>query len=840
MNREDIALSNCEREPVHIPGRIQSFGALFGFDTKTMETVYRSGNLAELFPVIDREVLGNSFEDISDNRALVHSVRGALGLPTVNIQRERVGVHTIGDVSADVAVFVADEIGVVELEPLRNGTGKPDTPVSRIKTMLAGLDADTGVQSLLNSAVVSLRKLTGYDRVMGYKFLESGDGEVISEAKSISVEPYLGLRYPAFDIPPQVRKLAITMPFRAIHDINDDHVDLMSLDGQRPLDLSLSHLRGVSPIHVEYLKNMGVQATMNLSIIVRGELWGLFAFHHYRPYLLTPDQRSVCELFGHLLSLQIQQTVEQEAMQRRRRIDSTLQTLGDESTFGLVTILERFGTDLQEIVDADGVALVQGNEVHRLGEVPTSDDVVRQILMVSEENVFHLDSLNSTEMLADSDHTPSAGALVSALQPASRTYLIFFRNEIVSQIRWAGTKEKNIQYGPNGPRLHPRGSFEEYCESVSGRCRPWSRADVTAANSIRTILKGALQLQTDESAAELSQHRKQQDLLIAELNHRVRNILALVRSISRNTKETATSLKQYAEAFEQRIAALSAAHDLAGGSGLQWAPLRDLLRTELSAFSSGGIPVDISGPSIGLRADIAPMMALVIHELTTNAAKHGALSEHGKSLRVRWSRENGGLTLRWQEEVKHRLRPPVQQGFGLNLVRRAVPHECGGECETEFREDGLRVRFWLPSEAVRDVKISGGRKFVAPDASSQRLSGRRAIVLEDNVSLAMEMESLLQSMGFTEVLTFADLEKCLADVEGRKIDVAVLDIDLRGKTSFGVANALLDKNIPVIFASGYGSMFEIPDELTDVPRLTKPIRRETLLIALKNAVGEKE
>ena len=293
---EKLALDNCDKEPVHIPGRIQPFGNMLAFGTDSGFVTHHSDNLGDLFGNANQSPLGTGYEELINSRPIVHGIRGALSLPTIRRQRDRIGVFPVGERSADVSVYATDSHCVVEFEPQPVKAAKPQSPVSVVRSMMSAV--------------------------------RDGDGEVIAEAKGPGIEPYLGLRYPAWDIPTQVRQIMLRAPFRVIEDIHAEHSGLVQLPDAVPLDMTFSHLRGVSPIYIEYLTNMGVRATMNISLIVRGRLWGMFAFHHYRPRKLSPDERSIAELFGQLASMMVQKEEEQAGIDRSRRTQSTLNSLG--------------------------------------------------------------------------------------------------------------------------------------------------------------------------------------------------------------------------------------------------------------------------------------------------------------------------------------------------------------------------------------------------------------------------------------------------------------------------------------------------------------------------------
>ncbi|QDT63155.1 HWE histidine kinase domain-containing protein [Calycomorphotria hydatis] len=834
MTTEDVALSNCDREPVHIPGKIQTFGGLLGFDLQTMEVHYCSENLQEIIPSCSPDCLGKKIDQLDLSRDLVHGVRGLLGLPTITRQRERLGVLQIGGKQVEIGVFLTDGIAVLECELVEPPSARSQTPIARVRSMLAQLDTSQDLQLLLNSAVNTLRHLTGFDRVMAYRFLPSGAGEVAAEARSPAVNPFLGLRYPASDIPKPARELMVKSPFRVISDIRDPHAKTLS-NRDKPLDLGLSQLRGVSPIHVEYLENMGVRSTMNTSIIVHGQLWGLFAFHHYRRFQLSPDHRSLVELLGHFVSLEVQQQLEKQKISDRKRHQSLLSAVREHRYESILGLFHQYANELMSALDADGVTILTEEEITHFGETP-ADSIARQLQSHSQEELFHFNRLNENLELTGDELSNTAGAIVLKINPQKNISVIFYRNEVIQSVRWAGMPEKNIKFGPNGPRLHPRGSFEEYRESVSGECAQWTESNYAFAGELRWLLIQMDDSSPDEVAEELMRRMQHRDLLIAELNHRVRNILALVQSIARQTKSSATSVEEYLAAYESRIAALASAHDQVGASGLQWANIRKLIETELNPhLSSNKQHISISGDPIAVRAEVAPTVALVIHELCTNAVKHGALSPTGESLDIHWTYDSGGLMLAWRERMKEQITTPGKTGFGLSLIERAIPFECNGECTMRFEPDGLIVDLWLPHDAVRTIEEPRSSRNVSSTETATKpgFSRGRVIIVEDNTVLALELESQLQALGFESIQAFGSVAAGMEAVKTTEFDLALLDINLEGEVSFDIAFELLKTNTPIVFVTGYDSHDEVPEELAQLPFIIKPVSQSTLEAHIK-------
>ncbi len=846
---EEIALHNCESEPIHIPGYVQSHGAIIGFDKADFTVNYKTDNLDSLIAQADPIELGQTFLEACTNKKLIHSVRNAMGLPTITTQRERLGVFDFGKQKHDVAVHIHEETVILEIEQLVSPADAPSDNISRVRGMLSQLNVYGELQDLLDSGVKALRELTGFDRVMGYRFLENGDGEVIAEARSPSVEPFLGLRYPAYDIPPQVRRVALKMPFRNIVDVQDTNASIIGRI-EKPLDLTLTHLRGVSPIHLEYLTNMGVGSSMNISIIVRGELWGLFAFHHRRPKRLTPDHRGICELFGQLFSMQLQQDIERELIERRKRAQSTRLAFRHTESDSLVDVFGQLGEAIAESVRADGIALVQADDILTHGDTP-SETFIRQLVSVSDDEMFVVDSFASMNQLPPGEPHKSAGAVVTSVDANRRVLIVYFRNEIIENVRWGGAPEKQVTLGPNGPRLSPRGSFGEYTESVTGKCEPWNQGDVSAALELRGVVLDLVFQDSERSKEVWSKQRNYQNLLVAELNHRVKNILALVRSISQQTSDSAVSLEAYVQSFEKRISALATAHDLIGSSGLQFASLEGLLTREIKPYLNTRQDITVAGDPIGLRPEVAPILALVFHELVSNSVKHGALSSNVGVLSIKWHRDAGGVALDWGESKLRGIQPPTHRGFGLTLIEQAIPYECGGKVSLSFKDDGLRVKIWLPSEAVtvpdqqppkpqivgNSKKLLGNLPVKAISESDTSLDQKSILIVEDKMVLALEMKRIFNNFGYDQVFAAPDSPTAVPVIESERLAMAVLDINLGQVTSFNLAIMLQKKKIPFVFVSGHDGNFDIPTELADVPRLTKPVDQADLERVVKKLTG---
>ena len=810
--------------------------------------LYASGNLADITGIEAAQALNGTAADLLGNE-LSHAVRNALSASTSAVQRERVGIFELAGRQLDFYCHRnAQGLVVIEVEAVPALTESHTVAIDRVRALLAQITARSNLADMLKFAVTGLHQITGYDRVKAYRYQANGDGEVVAEYCVPGVESFLGLRYPAWDVPVQARALQIKSPLRILPDV--EHVPspvLARATHAEELDLSLAHVRGVSPIHLEYLRNMGVTGTLSLGIVVDGKLWGMFAAHHMQAMELSPETRMACELFTQMFSLIVHKAIEVKksearetaAVARHAIISST-----DRET-DLLDGFEDLAPILRQVIDCDGLAVLRERDIRVTGSTPSRSALLRLAHLQADEDdlIETSESLVSSPELGDQDLGASAGMLLVRATAAYPLQLAFFRDESLRKLTWAGKPDKAVTAGKFGPRLSPRGSFDAYVEERRHHSDPWSEEDVAAARELQILLT-QIAARGERSQAEQHKsmlvHQRQQDILIAELNHRVKNILALIKSLAAQARRAAHTVEDYAEAMEKRINALASAHDLATTNTLQGVPLRQVLEIEMEPYlieRRGQVLLD--GPVVGLRAEVSPMLSMVVHELATNAAKYGALSVEDGLVRVVWSQDEAGLHLKWTEMNGPPITntTPERQGFGRSLIEQAIPFEFDGTAELTFQPGGVSFVCHLPSQTLTDIS-----DLVQPDLPAkvieirQAAAGQRALLVEDNVVLAMDTAETLRRLGCEEVLTVASSTAADALLDSREIDVAVLDMNLRGTNSYPLASKLLGRNVPVVFVTGYGADVRLPDDLLGVPILTKPLSQARLSHALKQVL----
>jgi light-regulated signal transduction histidine kinase (bacteriophytochrome)/CheY-like chemotaxis protein len=841
MNQQ-VDLSNCDREPIHIPGSVQPFGFLLTL-LSDFTIVIASDNTGDFLGNDIGSILQKPLAEVF-SAAAVAAIRARVDYLAGPDAVERMfGLELQpGGKPYDIAIHFSGAYLIVEAEP---SVVEPDVNSGEmVRLMLARVRKARGLTELAQEAARQMKILNGFDRVMVYRFHPDGSGEVIAEVAASGLEPFLGLHYPASDIPKQARILYQRNWLRIISDINAKPALLKATSSHSAplLDLSMSVLRSVSPIHVEYLRNMGVGASMSVSILVDGKLWGLFACHHYSQRHISFERRTAAELFGQMFSWIVEGReregdVAYEA--KAHRIQEKLMESAASRAHGPRPITEFIG-DYRKMIECDGIAVWSDGEITLEGETPTESevkDLINFINRTSPGRICASGEIAKVYAAGESFRDRAAGFLAIPISRMPRDCLIFFRREILRSVNWAGDPNKVYSEGPLGARLTPRKSFELWQEVVSGQSKPWTSADLHIAESLRvTLLEVILQL-ADLAARERRGAQERQELMIAELNHRVRNILSLVRALVAQSKDTASSTEEFASVLGGRIQALARAHDQI--TNLNWAPvaLKSLVESEAGAYLGARADrISMSGPEVALDPKAFATLALVVHEMMTNSAKYGALADSTGQVEVLWTLDEGSsLVIDWKESGGPPVQPPTRRGFGTTIIERSVPFDLKGDAEIKFDLLGVQARFVIPANYVEMIPGMSGLpgKVAAKEQTMPRISDT-ALIVEDNLIIAMSAEVILLELGARHVETAASVSQALRSIEREKPSFALLDVNLGSENSVKVGQKLLELDVPFIFATGYGERAPIPEELSAAPVIQKPYTREVV----ENALGK--
>ena len=739
-------------------------GCLLACTADVARVLRCSENAAEMLGLTG-DVVGRPIAELLGGD-LVHDVFNALAKSSEPRRPGLLQSVAVGAGTFDIAIHRHAGNVIIEFEP--SGLPGSEGPLDIARSLISRTQVLLDSKEFNKRVPRYLQALLGYDRVMLYEFAADGSGKVIGEAKRPHLESFLGQHFPAADIPQQARALYLKNTIRVIADANGASNRIVpQLDASgAALDLSFAHLRSVSPIHLEYLRNMGVGASMSISIIVGGQLWGLVACHHYAPKSLPMPQRVAAEIYGDFLSLHL------TALVHRRRADATLRARGVlDRTLAEMTFYQDVDVFLRdslpkfaELVACDGAGLWMHGVWTSHGSTPPRASIpalARLAANSAPNSVLAMHAISERLSEASEFAPQAAGALVIPLSLLPRDYLFFFRKEKVQTLDWAGDPNKTYTSGPLGDRLTPRTSFAVWKQTVEGQSDPWTEDDRNIGEAFLLGLREVIMRQSELLAAERKKAEIRQRVLNDELNHRVKNILALIKSLVSQPTDTAETLEGFITGLRGRILALSHAHDQVvrsdgGGS------LRQLLKAELTPYNAAQIKLE--GVDVGLDARAYSVMALVLHELATNAAKYGALSVASGSLVVTSRVDGECCSIEWVERGGPRVRPPERRGFGSVLLDRSIPFDLNGTCEIEYHPEGVEARITIPKSFVID--------FVPPSAPPAKVEIKEVaaevdfsktpmLLVEDQLVIALDAEEMLRDLGVAELTTVATASDAL-------------------------------------------------------------------------------
>lgn len=466
---ETVDLTNCDREPIHIPGAIQPMaGLLLVLTEPDLHIAQVSQNSREIVGLAPEELLDRPLENFIDSQQIA-AIHGCVDRNFENINPLPLTFAT-GDASRQsfngiVHRAPSGEI-VLELEPF-DANAKQDffQFYRQIKDTLTKIQTTDTLDQLCNLIVREIKQITGFDRVMVYRFDDQGNGSVIAEAKKANLDPFLGLHYPATDIPKQARQLYLLNWLRLIPDVGYQPSQLLTADksddpedsGQTRslLDMSYCVWRSVDPIHIEYLHNMGVSATMVISLMQHQKLWGLVACHHKSPKFVPYEIRTICELLGQLMSTEIATKEAKENLDYKLQLKDIQGQLADRLTGAMDLAAELTAEPelLLKLTGANGAAVCEGNDITLVGQTPDKaqvksllswlhDHLERDLLVTDTLSKLYTDSVAYKKL--------ASGLLAVAISKIQESYVLWFRPELVHTVTWAGNPDVPKQVEEDG------------------------------------------------------------------------------------------------------------------------------------------------------------------------------------------------------------------------------------------------------------------------------------------------------------------------------------------------------------------------------------------------------
>ncbi|MEM6401109.1 MAG: GAF domain-containing protein [Cyanobacteria bacterium P01_D01_bin.116] len=526
ITAQNVTLSNCDREAIHIPSSIQSHGILLALSEPEFTIVQVSDNTFEYLGWQPEELLNRKLSFLVDE-SQIQTIRMCLKEDFESVNPLKVFIKR-GEETLIFDGIVHRSVGAVilELEPTLStqDDAKFFDFYNLVRTPLSKIQKSSTLTELCNVIVKEIRKITGFDRVMIYRFDEDGAGIVIAENPREDLDKFLGLRYPATDIPKQAKRLYTLNLLRLIKDVNCQQANLiprLNPQTNEPLDMSLSVLRSVSPLHIEYLQNMGVNASMSVSLLKDKKLWGLIACHHYdsgKP--VSYEIRTVCEFLGQIMSFELATKEENQDLDYKMKLKSIQSRFIDSITQAedLVDGLNKNPSDLLDLVSASGVAICNQGSLITEGRVPTElqiNELASWVeTQIGSEIIYHTDSLASVYPQAEKFTDVGSGLIAIFISKVQKTYILWFRSEVVQTVNWGGNPHKPVEVLEDGTiNISPRQSFKLWQETVRNKSLAWKKCEIEAALELRSSIVGILLRKADELAkVNLELERSNDDL----------------------------------------------------------------------------------------------------------------------------------------------------------------------------------------------------------------------------------------------------------------------------------------------------------------------------------------
>ena len=573
MNARAEVAHECAAEPIQFPSAIQPHGYLISCVLPDWTIRHVSANVVELFDVPPDVLLGQSLQEFLTHEVL-QPVADVANLSDPGAPPLRAVTGNVGPEARlfDISVHISEGLLHLEFEP-REGGMRGTAPSAIAQSMIARVAAEERMEDMYQRAVEQLRQLIGFDRVLVYRFLQDGAGEVIAESRAEDIAPLMGLRFPESDIPAQARALYVRNRMRIIPDVGyspSPVVPPVTSPG-KPLDMSMHLLRSVSPMHLEYTRNMGVAASMSLSLISGGRLWGLIACHHREPMFLSASKRAAAELFGLFLSMRVS-AHDQHLAGLRDELSRDVREMLWRRLSATSDLDEALGSELEPLamsLNCDGVAVLRGDRWSSYGDTPAAEcaPLLQEWLAAQHDargDIFAT-SVASEWCIAECGPEYIAGLL--ALRLGARDgWLLFFRNEQVQNVNWAGKPVKETETRAGRMVLKPRERFEAWNQVIRGHSLPWSDLDRRMAERLRHLLNEFRSRAGSGAAAEAAFHAESPRAALREQRSRLEQLSTLLGALGQLDEADAARLAERISLLEAEMRAL------AGGSQLETDP----------------------------------------------------------------------------------------------------------------------------------------------------------------------------------------------------------------------------------------------------------------------------
>lgn len=887
MDEQEIKkhLEECANEPIQFLKSIQYYGKLIAADARNLTIKVISENHKELKDSNPFQKTLNDFFSPSDIENINHFIEDNKFISDypLNLTYKKTNQTYL------FHLYKMNDLIVLEEESGNEDYKKfPKEYLVNSLTNVHLVDGkEESIYHYAEQVATKIKEATSYDRVMVYKFHEDYHGEVIGEAKEEHLSPYLGMHFPESDIPSQARSLYIRNLVRIITDVDAEPIKLISDDYDlNQFDLSDSILRHVSPIHIQYLKNMGVNASLSLSIIVDGKLWGLVSCHHYQgPKFISQHDRAFLKLVTFGISAQISRAsglIITERLNLVKHLNiSLVDHLSNHSDNAhensLNEVLKFFKYEILKLLNASGFLLIAGKNMNIVGKVPPQN-IIKKI----KEKVEELDPLDTytNNHLSDEfteieeSEKDFAGAIaVGSVSKKINCIIMWFRKPRETEIRWAGKNEKNIEVKNGITRLSPRGSFEEITKIEKGRSLGFSDADKKVANEflwfVNRIILDQLRISEDANTYLLKEAERK-NIFISNLSHELRtplnNILGWLQLYQNEMKQN-NKLKELAQIInDNAYQQLNLVNDLLDSSKLSLGKIKlnlvnrnicdvitEVANYFLPTFKTKNIECSINYVNSKIHCLIDEVrFEQVLRNIIQNAVKFshkggliGISIRENKTDAIIEIKDNGigidkksliNIFKQFFQEDSNKSRSNKGLGLGLALTKQIVELHGGQiSIDSEGKNQGTTVAVTLPITDGPLQEQSDSNTLQNQPIEKLPLQNKKILLLEDTIESARFVTMYLEKAGAT-VTWVENASIALTILESQfKYDMVISDIglpEMDGHDFVKLAKQIESyKETPFIALSAYGSIEEIKKSLASgfSKHIVKTVQLDELL-----------